>query len=118
MSRLFVPVVKVPFRPSRPLLSLRNRVSVNPTTKKHDKTLILNCIFPVPRCRLSNSAYGTRHHRHASNMGVATAATAPMKKDSTTSALEIAQTIYVGDPLISVMVEDGSEIYGVIVSSR
>jgi hypothetical protein len=51
-------------------------------------------------------------------MGVATAATALMKKYSTTSALEIAPTIYVGDPLISVMVEDGGEINGVIVSSR
>jgi hypothetical protein len=49
---------------------------------------------------------------------VATAATAPMKKDSTTSAIEIAPTIYVGDPLVSVLVEDGGEIYGVIVSSR
>jgi hypothetical protein len=51
-------------------------------------------------------------------MGVATAATAPMKKDSTTSAMEIAPTIYVGDPLISVLVENGREIYGVIVSIR
>jgi hypothetical protein len=30
----------------------------------------------------------------------------------------VATAATVGDPLISVMVEDGGEIYGVIVSSR